>query len=984
MSDKMDTMLLKSSTLIIVPDADPRGEDSVWRKRNDFTLRIAAEDAFEGEAFEAHKNFAKKCANRWIMLTTERGLIDPGEEIGYYNVHPDRFPLTHDFEKDIHKLDLDLSTFSRVVILTGSWNKNANHVNCVRLFFQEKMDSENVIELIYHEIKDKLDEECSKVIGRGEYVDSLLEKYETDLIQIDALYQWASNPSFKVVNFSIEENYPFIEDNLKKRYQLGIKKTKEVIIQLRADIERLLEIRGMSYDLQKEIRGEIEEKFGKELQSQVIKKLQNAKADVQLFNHTLSLCYASFKAEWPKNDFQVSERDNVDRLIAQHFAAYGSKPSFDPLVTIGIVNKLFWLKKKSEKSEAVYKVPRYSEPLLKHIEEYIEVPEAPDVEEYIDGLLDKREFEQLRLLENLLENGGVDQRSHLYQNLISAPGVVDKLDNRVAAVSPRTMTRLNRKLIEVKKWKINEIRTRVKQTLESLKEEHFPLFDVSITGDESFWVQYKDNQSLLIYVVPWISSKELKNMRTAFNLLTFVTCQSIPSLQKLIGSELSGVTNITFLCVHKGQIYPLTKGEIEPLMEQIIEQFKTTPKILEEPVSPPITSEPLSDQEESITRQGKLDNVQILRGGDWKIEKKGSVYEFKVKIVNTTTSPLMNINVLLNYYPKDALKLLNEKNQQIQSLLPNSTQSLTFRLLALDRCVGDKLMATVSYLGPPSYDHSESVSLIPWEIEYKCNLLKPKLIDEEEFDSRAARMQRREIKRQISLSREELIPIINEVLRTCNFAIVPDKQADALERIKGFAIGKFDQKGVAINIGFHSLDQGTEILLESQSDDPSKLPHIENELMEFISEKVEELKGFISEKVEDLALLLVDFRQELSYSIKEIGRNLNWSQEEIERISQLVESIDENNKEHQKMLNRILTDMEKIKEIDEIIAALEHIEKTMAKSTIVQIQDEWNAFKKALTKQEKIKKLLKVLAIGAKEGAATFMPTILKLIVPGM
>ena len=147
-NDKLESITHKKPILIIVPDPDP-SERSVWVGGGG-PSSIAAEDAFTGKVFQCQKEFAKRYAKRWLILTTERGLIDPSEEISEYNCAPWNVTLNQEnFERNItDELSLNLSLFAVVVILSGSWNSTVPnyHVTRCKRFFEEKIGSDKVIQ----------------------------------------------------------------------------------------------------------------------------------------------------------------------------------------------------------------------------------------------------------------------------------------------------------------------------------------------------------------------------------------------------------------------------------------------------------------------------------------------------------------------------------------------------------------------------------------------------------------------------------------------------------------------------------------------------------------------------------------------------------------------------------------------------------------------------------------------------------------------
>ncbi|KKM76178.1 hypothetical protein LCGC14_1382780, partial [marine sediment metagenome] len=80
-----------------------------------------------------------------------------------------------------------------------------------------------------------------------------------------------------------------------------------------------------------------------------------------------------------------------------------------------------------------------------------------------------------------------------------------------------------------------------------------------------------------------------------------------------------------------------------------------------------------------------IKDILILRGGDWKIENKQSVFSYKVKVKNNSEFVLTNIQILLTSIPSG---LISQSDKYVIDVLnPNSFESPTFKFSANESCV---------------------------------------------------------------------------------------------------------------------------------------------------------------------------------------------------------------------------------------------------------------------------------------------------------
>jgi hypothetical protein len=82
----------------------------------------------------------------------------------------------------------------------------------------------------------------------------ILDKFDDDVIMVDAFYQWAMNPTSMSAGYGISENYPYIKENIKIRYNLSEKDAQKYTNTLKNACDWLISVKGMSYKLWDEIK----------------------------------------------------------------------------------------------------------------------------------------------------------------------------------------------------------------------------------------------------------------------------------------------------------------------------------------------------------------------------------------------------------------------------------------------------------------------------------------------------------------------------------------------------------------------------------------------------------------------------------------------------------------------------------------------------------------------------------------------------------
>ncbi|MHA1150740.1 MAG: tetratricopeptide repeat protein [Promethearchaeota archaeon] len=253
-------------------------------------------------------------------------------------------------------------------------------------------------------------------------------------------------------------------------------------------------------------------------------------------------------------------------------------------------------------------------------------------------------------------------------------------------------------------------------------------------------------------------------------------------------------------------------------------------------VTPPSVQQEKEPKEQKIKKEKSV--VEVLRGGDWKVEGNQSIFYYKVKINNDTEFVISNIQVLLTSIPAGLES--NNTLYRIETLKPDSFESPTFKLSAKESCVGDTVEGIVTYT-----DHrgtQQSIHIEPFEICYVCNLLTPKEITKEEFDRKVNFMQERKLVLDSDLNVPDLEAKIEQIVRDCNFALLQDLKAAQDEnfmKVEAFAEGLYDKQDVALSVAVQKVENGSQLVVKAMSDRSEKV----TDLLRDFSIKLDDIKS---------------------------------------------------------------------------------------------------------------------------------------------
>jgi cytochrome c-type biogenesis protein CcmH/NrfG len=233
----------------------------------------------------------------------------------------------------------------------------------------------------------------------------------------------------------------------------------------------------------------------------------------------------------------------------------------------------------------------------------------------------------------------------------------------------------------------------------------------------------------------------------------------------------------------------------------------------------------------------KKTEIEVLRGGDWKVEDKQSVFYYKPKVINNSKYVISNIQILLTDIP-NCLEA-DKDRYKIEYLKPRSFESPTFKLRAIDSCVGDSVTGIVTFTNPAG--KQETIHINPFEIEYVCNLLVPKKISRKDYDKKVEHMKGKELKLDCLADPKELESLLTPILLQNNFYLLEQLKShnDKILTLDGYAQGRYDKEDVALSLTMEKREIGTQLVIKGMSDRIEKI----TDILKDISVKCDDIKS---------------------------------------------------------------------------------------------------------------------------------------------
>ncbi|MEX2703669.1 MAG: ATP-binding protein [Candidatus Freyrarchaeum guaymaensis] len=445
-------------------------------------------------------------------------------------------------------------------------------------------------------------------VTNEEKIEKLLNRFKDDLILLDSLYQWASNPtSASAIGNGCPPKHELIKKNIERRYNLDSKKVEEIHSKLVKEIENV----GIDFVCGYINYGEIvkrivKEKYGDTLRGEMLRRLNSASQKEKY----LAWLYCKAKNSFPLDDEYFFEYA-INRFIALFNAAFNTKLNFatdsrmivDSLVKLGLINELEWNRAHCDKFSNMYVFPDYLEPVASEIDKYISLPELPDYRRYIDDLFDERVLDALIFLDELLNKADeqgvtltfwISSRTverKFYSKIVTHPYITGTNENYVAInlrIYEPFKNYFERKMKELRRRGL-EIEDEIKGALARLFSKYYPNLSIEEKDSDHFkagrlWLMDSIDKSLmesetLVILTPWLTGEELdwlsKNYWNKY-VIIISTLMGIPDIYKLYKEIFNRPINESglnwiIIDLSRDKIYTMVIKDKPLVLEELVE-----------------------------------------------------------------------------------------------------------------------------------------------------------------------------------------------------------------------------------------------------------------------------------------------------------------------------------------------------------------------------------------------------------------------------
>jgi len=404
---------------------------------------------------------------------------------------------------------------------------------------------------------------------------SLVEKYKEDIVMLDALSQWSNNPTSYSAGYGVAENYEYIRGNLAVRYpNLDRERLSTVLNQLIQECNKLVLASADIYMWRDLIEKALIKSVGEKIRNEVRNKIRTLGS----FEKRVVCAVLKLKS-WLISEYWRISSYNKERLLAFceapiDTAAY-ELDAYSLIVKVGIFDKLLWISSSSPNRQEEYIVPEVVKPIFDEVNEYLTEEPLSDVKNYVNLLVQKHQFEQLRLIDDVISSNGISYESAV-EGLISVPGIIGKWKNLVA-ISPLVLEDLRTIFLREKAGLVSNQKAEIEKCLLEVRNELFPSVELNekIYDGSNVWkFEVEGTDDLWIYLLPWITRDHLNVIGNHRFNLVITTSQSLPTAMKCITQTNTSKMNVTLLCEFDRKFALRVLGDKHPLLNAIMEKIR--------------------------------------------------------------------------------------------------------------------------------------------------------------------------------------------------------------------------------------------------------------------------------------------------------------------------------------------------------------------------------------------------------------------------
>ena len=535
------------------------------------------------------------------------------------------------------------------------------------------------------------------------FVTSLLEKYRDNLPMLDAINQWAMNPTPKSAGYGIEENYPYILSNLEKRYPHI--NCEDVVQKLKKEMDSPVVSREDIYQIRREIVERVKELYTKKFQEQIVQNLTSATLKQKKLIYTIAKVQETFGSF------------NPDHLDAFYNVIFGEKaPSLEELIGVGIVNKLLWIKSRREKKDS-YEVPPYVKEVLRDVDKFLKIERpSPDVAKHIKKLFEEKDTLSLIQLEEIL-NSKEGFRYESSFHLKPVEGFIGKCRDYYV-ISPLVIDDARKVLKEEKEKRLKRFAHLLREFISQIRKEYgakasakFEYIDQCdcYRGEILLPQNGYGYEEVEIILSAWSSSKLLKSFFHYRDypdtgnkyLIGIFTFQALPEVIEFIFKkpiteiDLSRVPfNITLVCFLDGgealQIFGKKPKILDSLLSVLREKDYDIIRKTSEFAVKQVKEKKEKSRTEKERKANKKVNRQKIHQNEKEEQRRKLVEERPLKKIEIKEQDFFfqdnTIDVFYSFLSeaKKTIRIVADTvtYEALSKILPDKTQNLSIKILA--------------------------------------------------------------------------------------------------------------------------------------------------------------------------------------------------------------------------------------------------------------------------------------------------------------
>lgn len=463
-------------------------------------------------------------------------------------------------------------------------------------------------------------------------VDNLIPLYCRNdfekLVLLDAFVQFCQNPTSMSAGYAIEENYPFICMNLKKRYNINTLSIERLLDFLKQHVTKMYEINYDFYSWRQQISDYILRKKSSTF-SNWYKKLykQLDENDKAKFLFLLKALHHEKNVEnlrrWYVPFFDKEEKLSTAELT-------------DIMIHFGLGNSLFYLPSRGGSGRVEFVPSLFIANLNKEFEK-----ESPVTEEDMTKFLEQLTLSNLRLLERCAKQ--TYPVLHVSEGLITQTSkLIVESSRSFFAISPFVWDKVREFIIWKKVQLTSKWIEKLKDAINSFSMKRYPLIESKAVFEieGSFFVELKyaaspDQKSVRIGILisPYLFptppySTIINEMRRygpySLEIIIFLK-ETLPTILEVFKEEYFRKTLILLLDEREESFYIFERGTLPTDEEaQLIDNFLSSFLPYFEryfPISKTWSSE-LKTYLENLRYLGKFPRVVALRNKTPEIERK--------------------------------------------------------------------------------------------------------------------------------------------------------------------------------------------------------------------------------------------------------------------------------------------------------------------------------------------------------------------------